>query len=57
MDGTIEMLTHSSALIRNFRDPRYITDVSDDRLKEINGSLRQSRNKEKHLISYQERTY
>lgn len=67
MDGTIEMLTHSSAPIRNFRDPRSITDVGNDRLTEIHDTLqwfiktvkqdKLIRNKEKHLISYQERTY
>lgn len=68
VDGTIEMLTHTSALIRNFRDPRPITDVSDDRLKENNDALqwfikweqtvkedKMIRNNEKHLISYQTR--
>lgn len=68
LDGTIEMLTHTSALIRNFRDPIPITDVSDDRLKENNDALqwfikweqavkedKMIRNKEKHLISYQTR--
>lgn len=39
VDKTIEMLTHTSALIRNFRDSRPITDASDDRLKENNDAL------------------
>lgn len=68
VDKTIEMLTHTSALIRNFRDSISITDVSDDRLKENNDALhwfikweqivkenKMIKNKEKHLISYQTR--
>lgn len=68
VDKTIEMLTHTSALIRNFRDSRPITDASDDRLKENNDALqwfikweqivkedKMIKNKKKHLISYQTR--
>lgn len=68
VNTTIEMLTHTSALIRNFRDSRPITDVSDDRLKENNDALqwlikweqivkedKMIKNKEKHLISYHTR--
>lgn len=62
------MLTHTSALIKNFRDSRPITDVSNDRLKENNDALqwfikweqivkedKMIINKEKHLISFQTR--
>jgi hypothetical protein len=68
LDATVEMLTHTSALIRNFRDPRPITDISDDRLKENDDALKWFikwersvkyddgiRNKEKHMISHQTR--
>ena len=68
LDGTVEILTHTSALIRNFRDSRPITEVTDDRLKENNDALqwfvrweqtiredKLIKNKEKHLISQQTR--
>ncbi|XP_033763366.1 uncharacterized protein LOC117344648 [Pecten maximus] len=68
LDATIGLLKSTSALIRNFRDPRPITDASDDRLQEIYDSLQwfikweksiksdeTIKNKEKHLISHQTR--
>lgn len=39
VDKTIEMLIHTSSLIRNFRDRRPITHVSDNRLQGKNDAL------------------
>jgi len=68
LDVTIELLQNTSALIKNFRDSRPITDVSDERLIENHDAMlwfiqweksikedREIKNKEKHMISHQTR--
>jgi hypothetical protein len=68
LDGTIELLRNTSIVIRNFRDPRTITDAGDERLSELHDVMEwfvkwenqiknytSIKNKEKHLISHQTR--
>jgi len=68
LDGTIELLRNTSIVIRNFRDPRPITDAGDERLSELHDVMEwfvkwenqikndtSIKNKEKHLISHQTR--
>ena len=68
LDSTIELLRNTSIVIRNFRDPRPITDAGDERLSELHDVMEwfvkwenqikndtSIKNKEKHLISHQTR--
>ncbi|XP_062587022.1 uncharacterized protein LOC134248629 [Saccostrea cucullata] len=68
LDVTVKLLKCTSVLIKNFRDTRPVTDVSDDRLKENHDAMdwfvqwensiknnKTIKNKEKHLISHQTR--
>ena len=68
LDATIELLECTTVFIRNFRDSRPITDVSDERLKQNSDAINwfinwenkvkrdtNIKNKEKHLISHQTR--
>ncbi len=40
LNASIELLRHTSVLIKNFRDPRPIIDFSDDRLRENRSALK-----------------
>ena len=68
LDATIELLECTTVFIRNFRDSRPITDVSDERLKQNSDAINwfinwenkvkrntNIKNKEKYLISHQTR--
>jgi hypothetical protein len=68
LNATIELLKYTSVLINFYRDPRSITDTSDDRLKQNHDAMswfiqwensvksnEKIRNNEKCLISHQTR--
>lgn len=68
LSATIELLRCTSVLIKNFRDKRPITNISDERIQQNHDSMHwfikwensvksdeKIKNKEKHLISYQTR--
>ena len=68
LSATIELLRCTSVLIKNFRDKRPITNISDDRIQQNHDLMHwfikwensvksdeKIKNKGKHLISYQTR--